>query len=333
MAHASEISILVAGLGSIGRRHARLLSERDSVRLILCDVSPANLTETREQLSPNRGDVIVCENYDAALREKPNIVFICTPNHLHIDMAEKALRSRADVFLEKPLSDSCSSAETFLNEVSRTDRLCHVGYMLRFDDGLVAMKKCIDEGRLGNIVGGRAMVGSFITLLNARDNFREKVEDTLVYDYTHELDFLYWLFGDIRDVTARKATLGSMDIKPTPNIVQMILTSADGALIQVHMDYIQHPQRRILEVYGDRGTISYDFMTGEIRLFAFGTEHQWTSLDVIKIRDRWDDLFRSEHADILESFTSRKPSTVDGQSGLASIRLAEMAIQSYSNQR
>jgi predicted dehydrogenase len=73
-------------------------------------------------------------------------------------------------------------------------------------------------------------------------------------DYTHDFDFIRWIFGEVTGVTAASATLGDLEIRPEPNVMQIILRTAAGSLVQVHMDYVQHPQRRILEVYGDRDT-------------------------------------------------------------------------------
>jgi len=174
------------------------------------------------------------------------------------------------------------------------------------------------------------MIGTYVTLLNGKDPFREKKENTLIYDYTHELDFISWFFGKIKDVVAKKTTLGSLKLQAKPNMVQMILSMASGALVQVHMDYIQHPQRRIFEIYGDKGTLSYDFMSGEIRYFTFGKDHNWQSLDVIPLMERSDDLFRSEHAVVLTSYVWRAKSIIYGEESLVSFRMAQMAIDAAS---
>lgn len=90
---------------------------------------------------------------------------------------------------------------------------------------------------------------------------------SLIVDYTHELDFIRWFFGNVIEIKAMSGNIGNMEKKPHPNIVQMLLRMENGALVQVHLDYIQYPQRRLFEIYGDKGTVSYDFMTGEIKGF------------------------------------------------------------------
>ena len=119
-------------------------------------------------------------------------------------------------------------------------------------------------------------------------------------------------------------------MRPEPNVFQMILKMKSGALVQVHMDYIQFPQRRIFEVYGDGGTLSYDFMTGEIRHFIFGKQHMWEDISVLPITDRWDGLFRAEHEMIFRRRNSGSAPLVSGQDGLRALEAAERSIAAMS---
>ena len=116
-------------------------------------------------------------------------------------------------------------------------------------------------------------------------------------------------------------------MKPSPNIFQMTLRMQSEALVQVHMDYVQLPERRTFEVYGDRGTLTYDFMTGEIRHFKyeFGREHRWDAFEVSTI-ERRDDVFRSQHESVLTDRVAGREPQVSGADGLAALQVAEAAI-------
>lgn len=320
----NKTRVLVVGLGSIGQRHARLLSERSDVELMICDA----VDEYRAQAKSTFAAIPVAEHSDyvAALGDKPDIVFLCVPNHLHVPMGLQAIENGVDVFVEKPISDSLEAAQRLVDAATSAGRFLQVGYMLRLDDGLRKLKKIVDEGDVGNLVGGRAMIGTYITLLNAKSPDRDKRPNSLIVDYTHELDFIRWIFGDVADVTAMSARLGDLELKPPPNIFQMILKMQSGALVQVHMDYVQFPQRRIFEIFGDRGTLSYDFMSGEIRQYHFQKEYAWNDISVPPMGERWDDLFRVEHESILSARNSGAPPLVSGTDGLQALEIAERAI-------
>lgn len=318
-----RIRLLVAGLGSIGQRHTRLLAERPDVDLLLCDPVAAHRTEAQATLAR---PALEFDTFEAALTAKPDLVFLCTPNPLHVPMGLAALAAGADVFVEKPIADTVFEAEQLVRAAGTAGRLLHVGYMFRFDPGLLALKRIVDDGGIGTLCGGRAMLGSYVTLLNSRERDKETRPGSLILDYTHEIDFIRWFFGEVADVQAAGATVRGLERQAFPNLFQALLRMASGALVQLHLDYVQFPQRRIFELYGDRGTLSYDFMTGEIRRFAFERAHRWTALDVPPMAQRVDDLYRHEHAAVLRCRSEGLGPFVSGADGLAALRVAELAM-------
>jgi predicted dehydrogenase len=326
----NKTRVLVVGLGSIGQRHARLLSERMDVELHICDMIEKHRMDTVSTLV--NPVVFEYSHFPDALLAKPDIAFICLPNQLHVPIGLQAIQSGVDVFVEKPISDSIEEAHKLVDAAELNGRFLQVGYMLRLDEGLCKMKNIVDTDGIGNLVGGRAMIGTFITLLNAKSPDREKNPNSLIVDYTHELDFIRWFFGEVNDIKAMGSRVGNLEMKPTPNIFQMILKMKSGASVQVHMDYIQFPQRRIFEIYGDRGTLSYDFMTGEIRHFKFQKEHQWEDIYVAPIMDRWDNLFRAEQELMLSRRANGIPPLVSGFDGLQVLKIAERAIAAQFNE-
>jgi predicted dehydrogenase len=320
----NKTRVLVAGLGSIGQRHARLLSERMDVELHICDTIEKHRMDTVSALV--NPDVSGYSHFSNALLAKPDIVFICLPNQWHVPIGLQAIESGADVFVEKPISDSIEEAQKLVAAAESNGRFLQVGYMLRLDEGLCKMKNIVDTDGIGNLVGGRAMIGTYVTLLNAKSPEREKNPNSLIVDYTHELDFIRWFFGEVDEIKAMGTCIGDLKLKAVPNIFQMILKMKSSALVQVHMDYIQFPQRRIFEIYGDRGTLSYDFMTGEIRYFKFQKEHQWEDISVTPIMNRWDNLFRAEHELIFTRRSAGLSPLVSGYDGLQALLLAQRAI-------
>lgn len=320
----NKTRVLIVGLGSIGRRHARLLSGRTDVELHICDTVPENRSQTLGLLLNSPAGTYSV--FSEAIKAKPDIAFICVPNHLHVPLGLQAIEEGVDVFVEKPISDSLDAARNLVDAAESSGRFLQVGYMLRLDEGLCKLKKIVETGGVGNLVGGRAMIGTYITLLNAKSPDRINQLNSLIVDYTHELDFIRWFFGDVTDVMAMSSQIGDMGLKPQPNVFQMILKMNNGALVQVHMDYVQFPQRRLFEIYGDRGTLIYDFMSGEIRHFRFQQEYKWEDMSVAPIMERWDDLFRKEHEAILSARANGAAPLVSGSDGLRALEIAERAI-------
>jgi predicted dehydrogenase len=319
-------TILVAGLGSIGQRHARLLSERSDVKLLLCDPVQAHCNQAVEKL--HRKPDGTFNDYDQALAARPNLVMVCTPNSLHVPMGNKALEAGSDVMLEKPISHAFEPAGQIVALAHKLGRKLHVGYMLRFEHGLRKIKQMVSDGALGNIAGGRAMIGTYITLLNGKTPERINTPYAIVVDYTHELDFIRWILGSVSHVMAMAATRGELELQGSPNIIQTLMTLDNGALVQVHMDFIQHPQRRIFEIYGDKGAVAYDFMAGELRHFSFGAQHIWQNIpqDLDPVQ-RWDNLYRDQIQSMIDACQGNTPPTVNGEDGIEALRIAHAIIR------
>ena len=312
--------VLVVGLGSIGRRHARLLSTRPDVELLVCDPVADHREAARAWC---RHEFTA---YEQALAARPDIVVVCTPNPLHVPMGRAALAAGADLLVEKPLSDTLNTARELVDEAGRQQRLLHVGYMLRWDLGLRRLKEIVEQGGIGQPVGGRAMVGTYITLLSAKTTYRGCDANGLVLDYTHLIDYTRWFFGEVKQVAATSATIGNRALRPEPNVFQMLLTMRSGALVQIHLDYVQHPERHTFEIHGDSGTLHYDFLTGEIRHYPDGREHRWNSLDVEPFHTRRDDLFLTEHEHVIAARRGGLVPLVSGSDGIAALEVAEAAI-------
>ncbi len=324
--HDELTSVLLVGLGSIGSRHARLLSERDDVDLRLCDAATDRLQQVEQMLRrPASGRFTQLAQ---ALADKPHLVFICTPNHLHVPLALLALKAGADLMVEKPMADRRVDAETLVKATREANQFVHVGYQLRFEPGLQHIQQMVRDGVIGTPVAARAMVGSYITLLNAVSPERVNTPYSLLVDYSHEFDFIRWIFGDVREVFTVTASLGNMAMRPPQNVIASTLILSSGAVVSVHMDYVQFPQRRTFEVIGDRGIASYDFMTGEFRHYPHGKEHQYETIPFGPLASRVDDLYRQQIDSILSRRRQRLSPVVDVRDGLAALRIADAGIRS-----
>jgi len=118
------LSVLVAGCGSIGRRHAGVLRSLGVRDIRVCDPD----TTQRKTLA---GEGPVSREYaafESALQDDPDTVLICTPPELHIPMAIQALNSGAHVLSEKPLSDSLDLVKELDTTIERTGKVFAVAY-------------------------------------------------------------------------------------------------------------------------------------------------------------------------------------------------------------
>ena len=112
----TDLSVLIAGCGSIGKRHARVLRSLEVADVRGCDPSSAQ----RQSLSAESPGVRMYDSYDAGLRDRPDTVLLCTPPEMHVPMACQAIVAGCHVLTEKPLSDT-------LDGIDELERLAIAG--------------------------------------------------------------------------------------------------------------------------------------------------------------------------------------------------------------
>ncbi len=320
-----DTRVLVVGCGSIGRRHARLLTEVPQVEVLVCDTLQENLDTALREAPGSRGFL----DFDEALAAGPDAVFVCTPNHLHRPMAVAALEAGCHVMCEKPIADTIENAEAIAAAAGAADTMLTVGYSLRSHAGLRRLRELVASGICGNIVGGRGMVGTYFTLMCATTPYRMTEPNALIIDYTHLLDYLGLLIGPIVRVSAESATLGELEMMPRPNLFSAILTHESGAISQFHADYIQHPQRSLAEVFGDQATLMYDFQSYELRIY----HRDRPGYEVETAVTARDDIYRVQIADFLAQIHGDRVPICTAQEGVAALRAAMAAVRSAAEHR
>ena len=313
-------TILVVGTGSIGQRHARLLAEREDVELWLCDSSQTCLDEAQKNADSARNFL----DYKQALAAGPVAVFVCTPHHLHRPMAVAALEAGCHVFCEKPLAENVVDATAIVAAAESNGKVLQVGYLMRLHPVLDRLRKMIDTGELGTLVGGRSMVGTYFTLMASRNRFETPQPNSLILDYTHQPDFLSVLFGRVTRVSAETANLSDLPLMQDPSVVAMTLRYESGALVQIHLDYVQYPNRHLLEIFGDRKSVFVDFDAGEIRSYGHGDEKH----HVERFELHRDQLMRAEIENFLQAVHNDQPVACSGADGVAVLQIVEAALQS-----
>lgn len=318
--------IVVVGLGSIGRRHARLLKERSDLDVAVCEPSPEALEKARSEI----GAVKVYADFESALASRPDALLIATPHSLHTGQAIAGMRAGAHVLCEKPLCIDPREAARLVACSRQTGKALVVGFQLHFHPGLLRLRELIRQGVIGNVVHLHVRVGSFITLRNSLSRYQEALEGALLLDYSHQTDMLLWLLGALpRGVTLSGLKAGAMALSSTPNVMALTLDYALPVLATVHLNYIQMPQRHEWEIVGDRGWIVMDPDRGTLRLGLRETESE--TLETFAT-DR-DVDYRMEHQAFLDCIDGRRPPESSGEAAARSVELYAMAMRSWKEGR
>ena len=255
--------LCLVGAGSIGRRHLRLLSERDDVQLWVVEPN-AQCRAAALEILPG---VPFCESIEEAVTEAGcEAVIIATPHRTHAPLAIQALKLGAHVFVEKPMSDSLEDCVALLNAAKKSDKVVAVGFMFRFDPFVQKVKEIIDSGKIGKIIHYSSRFATYNTLRCSVTRHQEHTPYSLVMDCIHDSDLIYHFTGRIPDhaySVAYKA--GDMPRSSPQNFIDTVYRYEDKSMgAHIHFNYVQHPQIHDLQIVGDKGYILGDFMSADI---------------------------------------------------------------------
>ena len=126
---------------------------------------------------------------------------------------------RVPVLVEKPFSDSLERLQDIANFASLHHIPIMIGYNLRFKASLLEVRKRILSGLIGDVLYVRASVGQYLPDWRPNSDYRKNVsaQKTLgggaLLELSHEIDYIYWIFGKPKQVSCRGAKLSSLEIE------------------------------------------------------------------------------------------------------------------------
>jgi predicted dehydrogenase len=219
----AEVRVAVIGLGFMGRRWARALAEHAGATL-------AAVSDVREDVARDvaerYGAIAIAEPLEAAVRPDLDGVAICTPEHLHTDVALAAIDAGTPVMVEKPLAHTVADAEQIRDRAARRGVAVLVGHVLRFDPRYAAMHRAIGDGEIGKV---QAVRSERIGLVSDQDVLGGRTSLALYYG-VHEFDLCRWYAGDVAAVwTARSTGVLERHGFPVDDIVSVGLRFTTGA--------------------------------------------------------------------------------------------------------
>ncbi|MBA3971243.1 MAG: Gfo/Idh/MocA family oxidoreductase [Bacteroidetes bacterium] len=200
----NKIKFAVVGQGHIGKRHAEMIRRNEEAELIaVCDVSSkeeVGLTDLKEQYYNSLEELLTAH-------PDIDVVNVCTPNGLHAQHSLVALEAGKHVVCEKPMALNKADCEAMIHKALQIQRTVFCVMQNRFSPPSVWLKKIVE----GKIIGEVYMV-QLNCYWNRDERYYKKGGwkgdqeldgGTLFTQFSHWIDLLYWIFGDMKDLQAK----------------------------------------------------------------------------------------------------------------------------------
>ena len=319
------MKVLIAGLGSIGRRHLKNLLHLGIKDIILLRSHRSTLPDDELQGLPFVNDI------QSALAFRPDAVIISNPTAFHLDVAIPAAEAGCHLFLEKPVSHSLQGLPELRRAVQRGGGQVYVGFQFRFHPGLQQVKRLLADGVIGEPISAHAHYGEYLPSWHPWEDYRRgysarpELGGGVILTLCHPLDYLRWLFGEADTLWAFAGQLSTLGIA-VEDTAEIGLRFESGLLAGVHLDYIQRPTAHWLEIIGATGTIRWNNEDGTVHLYRAAVG-EWETFLAPQGFER-NDLFLEEMRHFLAVVRGEAQPACTLGDGVRALELALAAHQS-----
>jgi predicted dehydrogenase len=258
--------VLIAGFGSIGRRHCSNLRQLAPGAEIL--------VLQRHGAGPDAAlaGVQVVRSLEEALSLAPDAAIVASPATSHMSDALALARHGVHLLIEKPLSHSLDGVDALIRECQQRSLVLMTAYNLRFYEPLQRLRNALLAGEIGRVISIRAEVGQYLPQWRSGTDYRQGVSGRrelgggAILELSHEIDYVRWLCGEVVEVYCLSGHLSDLEID-VEDVAIMLLRFASGAIGSVHVDMVQQPMQRGCRVIGTEGTLLWDGVTHRVQLW------------------------------------------------------------------
>ena len=268
--------IAVIGLGSIGRKHVRLLREiYPNIKIILIR-SGKGKKYVEEKLASR-----VINSIQELHQNEVQAAIISSPATFHLKHASQLAEKNIHLMIEKPLSVNIDGVEDLKKRVKARKLKALVGYVLRYDPCALMFKDWLKKNEIGTITQVKIECGSYLPEWRSGQDYRDTVSAQsslgggVLLELSHELDYLQWFFGMPIAVQSMVRNSGTLDVDVEDQAV-LLIESFMGYPIIVQLDFNRRHPKRSCIVQTTEGELIWDIVQKTVK---WRTEKEEVSID------------------------------------------------------
>lgn len=320
------MKFLIAGLGSIGRRHLGNLVALGQEDILLYRTHHSTLPENELAAYPVETD------FAAALAHHPDAVIVANPTALHMAVALPAAQAGCHLLLEKPIADRADAQVALLRQTAEANQVrTLVGFQFRFHPVLGKIKALVDSGDLGQVMSFRVHWGEYLPGWHPWEDYRQsyaarrELGGGVVNTLCHPLDYIRWLLGEVNSLTAHTGQVSGLELD-VEDVAEIILTLENGAVGSIHLDYFQRPPQHKLTIQLEQGQIQWDNASGTAQVYRVVSQ-AWEEINP-PVGFKRNDLFLEEMRHFLSLVRGEIQSRCSLEDGIQALKLVEAVHES-----
>ena len=253
----NKLKFAILGCGRIADRHAEQISRLADL-IAVCDI-----VESKANLIGQKYGSKIYTDFDELLRSENDldVISICTPNGLHAEHSIKTFKKGIHVLCEKPMAISVFDCGEMIKEAEKANRRLFVVKQNRYNPPVRAIKDAIDDDKLGKIFN--IQLNCFWnrnTEYYTESDWKGTLKldgGTLFTQFSHFIDLLYWMFGDVKKAEAITKNFNHGKIIEFEDSGVVILEFYNGIIgtINYTVNSYSKNMEGSLTIFGEYGTV------------------------------------------------------------------------------
>jgi predicted dehydrogenase len=256
--------IAVIGLGSIATRH------RKNIKHLFPNSIVYAMSASGRYPSEKVSDCdIVLGSITELIAIKPNMVIVASPASYHAEHAIPLIQSAIPTLIEKPITAELKDLIKIQNAIDNYSTPVAVGYCLRYLPSTIKIKELLGRKVLGTVYNAQVEVGQYLPDWRPNKNYLDSVSANkslgggVLLELSHELDYANWLFGilNVEHAILRSSKELNLTVE---DIADITLTTQDGIVCNIHLDFLQRSAKRFCSIIGSEGRLDWDLIKNTI---------------------------------------------------------------------
>lgn len=252
----SDLQFAIVGCGRIGQRHAGHIQTVGTLAAV-CDIDASKAVELGKKYNAR-----VYTDIDQLLstEKKLDVLAVCSPNGLHAEHSIKALKAGINVLCEKPMALTVKECGEMIKTAEKANKRLFVVKQNRFNPPVEAVKKLLEEDKLGKIFS--VQLNCFWNrdaayYHNSWKGTKKLDGGTLYTQFSHFIDLLYWMIGDVKQAKAIIGNFAHEGIIEFEDTGVVILEFDNGVIGTIHytVNSFKKNMEGSLTIFGEKGTV------------------------------------------------------------------------------
>lgn len=278
----------------------------------------------------------IFESLDDCINEKPEVGVISNVTSLHVQTALKLASAGLHLFIEKPLSNNLLDIQELYNTVQNKKLITFIGCNLRFHNCIKKIKELLQNNEIGKILTVHVESGSYLPDWHPNEDYRNSYASKknlgggVILTCIHEIDYLYWFFGNIKELFAITDKISELQIN-VDDTASVILKFSNNVIADLHLDFFQRPEFRCCKIVGTNGTIYWDSVENIVKVYDIKLNKWIEKINIINYER--NDMYLKEMEYFLDCVNKKKNTINNIDDGISTLNIALNIIESSKLKR